>query len=176
MDPTEASLVFGLTAFVFFPLSNLTSENEFKSIIPLWISDIIWFIVYICLVVSGFYTFKENDTIYYIGELALFIVFIMSNKYWVDNKNPKIAIILMIINIIAFILFLLFIGFDQNWMAFFFCLFPYGPWIVWVSIWNIQWILSSKEKVDDPLSAPIKAVPPKMPPTTRTRKHVVVNF
>ncbi len=104
----DVPLVFGLLAFVFYQVSNLTSKEYKKiyeknrSFIPAWLFGPVWTALYTLIFFSIYYAFANDnpDNHYKVPLLIVLIVNLFLNKYWTlayfDNESPRLALAIIV--------------------------------------------------------------------------------
>lgn len=162
----DVGLLFGLLAFVFYQTSNVTFRQigeiyrRRKSCLPGWIFGIVWTLLYVALVISGYYSFTDDQSsVYFVPQLVFFIINLYLNKMWSrtffdgqheadeDEQSSAISQSLWIIILMDLtgIVVLVFMGILHQWVSF----GLYGAYVVWVGIatvLNINWLFSSSTK------------------------------
>ena len=170
----DVALAFGLLAFIFYQVSNLTTK-EIKAIyarnpsfIPDWLFGIIWTLLYVGIFFSGYEAFRsdaaQND--YLVPTLTLFIINLFLNKFWTrtffDEESPRMALAIVIGILLTGIAVLVLMGLAGLWLS----LGLFAAYIAWVSvamILNCQWVCKS----DDETILPTQM---KLPPSRRMRQ------
>jgi tryptophan-rich sensory protein len=85
----DITLLISLFTFVFWQMSK-TSQREMREIykndqtLPPWVFGVVWSILYLCIVLSGYFTMCSVVVIdqYYLARAIFFIVNIFLNKFW----------------------------------------------------------------------------------------------
>lgn len=178
----DVALVFGLLAFIFYQVSNLTTK-EIKviyarnpSFIPDWLFGIIWTLLYVGIFFSGYEAFRSDATNdYLVPMLALFVINLFLNKFWTriffDEESPRMALAVVIGILLTGIAVLVLMGLAELWLS----LGLFAAYIAWVSvamILNCQWVCKGDGDIDEKTILPTQM---KMPPThvSRRVRHVM---
>ena len=179
----DTALVFGLLAFVFYQVSNLTSK-EIKEIyarnpsfIPDWIFGIVWTVLYVGIFFAGYEAFKSdavND--YLVPMLVLYVINLFLNKFWTrtffDDESPRMALAVIIGINATGIGVLVFMGLSNLWLSF--GLFgAYALWVLVATVLNCQWVCKGdSNESDEILPTQMKAPPALSRRLQQTRRHV----
>ena len=104
----DVPLVFGLLAFVFYQVSNLTSAQykeiyeRNKSFIPSWVFGPVWSVLYVLIFFSGYYAFENGNPAnqYPTALLICYVINLFLNKYWTraffDDESPRMAMAIIV--------------------------------------------------------------------------------
>jgi len=161
-ETPDATLVLALFASIFWQISNLTSseiEEKYEKNIrrhlsgkpKAYIFGYAWLVLYTFILFSAYYVFHTEaaPNPYFMWTFIAFIVNIAFNKMWTraffDDNRPGLALFFLIIMIASGIAYLVLVGLNSLWLSF----GLYIWYILWISIaciWNIQYLLESREK------------------------------
>lgn len=171
----DVPLVFGLLAFVFYQVSNLTSKQykeiytKNKTFIPSWLFGPVWTTLYILIFFSIYYAFANGnpDNTYKVPMLTVLIVNLFLNKEWsrayFDNESPRLALTILVgINATGIAAWTL-MGLSGLWQSFWLFL-AYPVWVAIATIANCQtacaW--SETDTIDEILPTQMRP-PPRVP-------------
>lgn len=183
LTPLDANMIFGLGAFVFFQLAKRSGSPEYKrqrKLItlgpPSWVFGVMWTIIYTFLTVSAYYAFTTVTT-NYTAMICVFFVNIMLNKYWsvlfFDYDQHLLALFVLLGMLGTSGAFLAF-AWNGDPKGFYLHLFPYVPWCLVATIWNIQIVAKQQRRVweeeEDTINSEVtKRTPPVLPITMKSR-------
>jgi tryptophan-rich sensory protein len=177
----DAVLVLALYAAVFWQQSRTTmkesqeyyeTRKKYLCCAPApWVFGVAWTLLYTLKLLSGYFflysgLFNVNpgQEGYYVVAFIFYLIEIVLNKWWsvlfFDLKKPGWALvvsILMVLSVIVYIVFLCLPPHSENWWLPIVFISVYLVWLVFATVWNIQWIMSEEgntyKKMEDSQSA-----------------------
>lgn len=174
--PVDVPLVFGLLAFVFYQVSNLTSKQykeiyaKNRSFIPSWLFGPVWSVLYVLIFFSTYYAFANGNAAnqYPVALLTVLVINLFLNKYWTraffDDESPRLAMAIIVGINGTGIAALVLMGLSSLWLEF--GLFvAYPIWVAVATILNCQWVCmwgSTADSIDEILPTQMKP-PPRIP-------------
>lgn len=184
LTPLDANMIFGLGAFVFFQIAKRSGSPAYqkqRKLItlgpPSWVFGVMWTIIYTFLTVSAYYAFT-TVTANYTAMICVFFVNIMLNKYWsvlfFDYDQHLLALFVLLGMLGTSGAFLAF-AWTGDPKGFYLHLFPYVPWCLVATVWNIQIVAKQQrtewgnEEEDTINSEVAKRTPPVLPITMKSR-------